>query len=75
MSEFEITELGQVREQEDMLARVEARGRRQARRDARGRNGPVVSAPWLVAFLGMGEQREAGAHHRHSHTAHDAGHS
>lgn len=41
MSEFEITELGQVREQEDMLARVEARGqrqaRRQARRDGRGR--------------------------------------
>ncbi|MBJ7593826.1 MAG: hypothetical protein JF886_03025 [Candidatus Dormibacteraeota bacterium] len=75
MHDFEITELGQIREQESMLARLEARARRQARREARGNNGPVVNAPWLVAFLGMGEQREAAAHHCHPHTAHDAGHS
>ncbi len=53
MNGYEITELGQVREQESMLARAEAQARRQARRDARRNNGPVVSAPWLVTFLGM----------------------
>jgi hypothetical protein len=69
MNGFEITELGQVREQENMLARAEAQAHRQARRAARGQNGPVVSAPWLVAFLNM-ERRPTAV--RCSHTAHEA---
>ncbi|HEY2594742.1 MAG TPA: hypothetical protein VGK33_12655 [Chloroflexota bacterium] len=71
MNRFEITELGQVSEQENMLNRVEAQSRRQARRDARGKNGPVVSAPWLATFLGM-DRPSAATHHRHPHTAHES---
>ena len=56
MNGFEITELGQVREQENMLARAEAQAMRRARRDHRREPGekprPAEPMPeWLAAFL------------------------
>jgi hypothetical protein len=39
MNRFEITELGQVREQENMLERAESQALRRARQDVDGPNG------------------------------------
>jgi hypothetical protein len=39
MNGFEITELGQVREQENMLQRAESQARRRARHELDGRRG------------------------------------
>ena len=53
MNDFQITELGQVREQENMLARAESQALRQARHDVAGDDGSSSSPAWLVAFLAM----------------------
>ncbi|MDQ2961293.1 MAG: hypothetical protein M3R48_09660 [Candidatus Dormibacteraeota bacterium] len=64
MNGYEITELGQVREQENMLERAEGQALRQARRDAPGTDGASMP-PWLVTFLRQ-------PRHSHPHPAHDA---
>lgn len=48
MNDFEITELGQVREQENMLERAESQALRRARRAAGGQRGTGVGR--LVAW-------------------------
>ncbi len=53
MNGYDITELGQVREQENMLERAQSQALRQARRDA-GEEDVLSSSPaWLVTFLSM----------------------
>ncbi len=69
MNEYEITELGQVREQENMLERASSQALRQAQRDA-GSTDASSTPAWLVAFLGM--KKRPATPPRHSHRrAHD----
>jgi hypothetical protein len=55
MDDYAITELGQVREQENMLERAQSQALRQARRDAGDESGTGSSSSpaWLVTFLAM----------------------
>ncbi len=70
MNGYEITELGQVREQENMLQRASAQALRRARRDARHTDDASSTPAWLVAFLGM--KKRPATPPRHSHRpAHD----
>jgi hypothetical protein len=48
MNGFQITELGQVREQENMLERAQSQALRRARRDVGVRNGTVFHRPRTV---------------------------
>ncbi len=48
MNGFEITELGQVREQESMLQRAASQALRRARQDANRQHGAGLG--WLVAW-------------------------
>ncbi len=53
MTEFQITELGQVREQENMLERAESQALRRARHAAGGENGTQVGrlVSWRRPFV------------------------
>jgi hypothetical protein len=48
MNGFQITELGQVREQENMLERAQSQALRRARHDAGRRHGTVFNPPRRV---------------------------
>jgi hypothetical protein len=53
MNGFEITELGQIQQQENMLERAQSQALRQTRRDAADENAAGSSPAWLVTFLAM----------------------
>jgi hypothetical protein len=67
MNGFEITELGQVREQENMLQRAESQARRRARRAAGVPRGSGLGRliAWRRPFVvRLGSTRTAAAPHR-----------
>jgi hypothetical protein len=58
MNGFEITELGQVREQESMLERAESQALRRARHQARGRSETRIGRliAWRRPFVARAAQ-------------------